>query len=91
MNMEQLVEWELARKTEVVGEYLPQCHFAHHKSHIICDRTRATAVGSQLLTTWAKSRSNFTFTIINLFSSYAKSFDYLNSNLYWSKFWFPGT
>jgi hypothetical protein len=34
MIMEQLVEWGLAGETEVLGENLPQCHFAHHKSHM---------------------------------------------------------
>jgi hypothetical protein len=27
MNVEQSVEWELARGTEVLGENLPQCRF----------------------------------------------------------------
>jgi hypothetical protein len=31
MNMEQLVEWELARETEILGENPPQWHFVHHK------------------------------------------------------------
>jgi hypothetical protein len=36
MRMENLVEWCLARETEVLGEKLPQCHFVHHKSHMLC-------------------------------------------------------
>jgi hypothetical protein len=31
---EKLVEWRLTRKTEVLGENLPQRHFAYHKSHM---------------------------------------------------------
>jgi hypothetical protein len=34
MNVEQSVELELAGKTEVDGENLPQCHFVHHKSYM---------------------------------------------------------
>jgi hypothetical protein len=34
MIMEQLVEFELAGETEVLGENLPQCHFVRHKSHM---------------------------------------------------------
>jgi hypothetical protein len=32
--MENLVEWELAGETEVVGENLPQWNFIHHIPHI---------------------------------------------------------
>jgi hypothetical protein len=32
--VEQLVELRLAGETEVLGENLPQCYFAHHKSHM---------------------------------------------------------
>jgi hypothetical protein len=34
MNMELLVECELAEETEVLGENLLHYHFAHHKSYM---------------------------------------------------------
>jgi hypothetical protein len=51
MSVEQSVEWELAGDTEVIGENLPQ-----HKSHLTWARTRAAAVGSRRLTSWAVAR-----------------------------------
>jgi hypothetical protein len=35
--MEKSVEW-LAREIEVLGETLPQCRFAHHKSNMLPGR-----------------------------------------------------
>jgi hypothetical protein len=34
MMMENLVEWRLAGKTEVLGENLSQRHFVHHRSDL---------------------------------------------------------
>jgi hypothetical protein len=34
--MEKLVEKRLAVETEVLGENLPQRHFAQHKLHMLC-------------------------------------------------------
>jgi hypothetical protein len=37
MSVEQSVELELARENpEVIGENLPHCYFAHHRSHMTC-------------------------------------------------------
>jgi hypothetical protein len=38
MMMEKLVEWWLTGKTEVLRENLPQCHFVHHKRHMLPGR-----------------------------------------------------
>jgi hypothetical protein len=54
--MEHLVESQLAGEAEVVGRNLPQCHFVHHKSHLIFFRTRAAAVGSRRLTACTMAR-----------------------------------
>jgi hypothetical protein len=34
MNVEQSVESELVRESEILGETLPQRHFVRHKSHM---------------------------------------------------------
>jgi hypothetical protein len=34
MNMDKVVELEMAGETEVLGENLPQCHVIYHKFHI---------------------------------------------------------
>jgi hypothetical protein len=36
MIVEKSVEKWMARKTEVLGENLPQCLFVHHKPHMFC-------------------------------------------------------
>jgi hypothetical protein len=36
MSAEQFVEWELAEKTEVLGENFSQYHFVYHKSYMAC-------------------------------------------------------
>jgi hypothetical protein len=56
MHMDRLVEWGLGGETEVLGDNLPQYHFVHHKSRMTWDRTRAAAVGSRILTTWAMAQ-----------------------------------
>jgi hypothetical protein len=40
MNVEQSVELKLAGETEVLGENLPQCHFAYHIFHMTRPGTR---------------------------------------------------
>jgi hypothetical protein len=59
MIVEQLVEWELAGETEVLGENLPQCYFGHHKSHITWARNLSAEMGSRRLTSWAMARPQF--------------------------------
>jgi hypothetical protein len=34
ISVDQSVEWELARETELLGKNLPQYLFVHHKSHM---------------------------------------------------------
>jgi hypothetical protein len=35
MSVEQSVESEFPEETEILAENLSQCHFVHHKSHMI--------------------------------------------------------
>lgn len=49
-NMEQLVEWELAGKTEALGEISSQYNFIHHNPQMVTeDRMWRAEVGSQQL------------------------------------------
>jgi hypothetical protein len=71
MSVESSVEWGLAGR-----ENLPQCHFAHHKSHMTWDRTRAAAVGSRRLTAWAMARPPFVVYFTMLSSSKSRSVEW---------------
>jgi hypothetical protein len=62
MIVVQSMEWELARKTELLVENLPQYHFVHHKFHLTWAQTQANTVGRQQLTAWAMAWSNGTST-----------------------------
>jgi hypothetical protein len=53
MSVEQSVEWELAEETETLGENLPQCHFAHHKFHMVWPGVEPGPMANILLTAWA--------------------------------------
>jgi hypothetical protein len=58
MNVEQSMEWKLARETEVLGEkptLVPVCP-PQIPNDLTCSRTRAAAVGSRWLTAWAMAR-----------------------------------
>jgi hypothetical protein len=52
MNVEQLMEWDLAWETEVLEENLFHCHFFHHKSHM-------TWPGTQSRQIWWETRRQF--------------------------------
>jgi hypothetical protein len=54
MSVEQSVKWELAGKTEVLGENLPQCRFVHHKSPKTWPRIEPGPPQCQV---WAVARS----------------------------------
>jgi hypothetical protein len=50
MNVEQSVEYDLARKTEVLGDNLPEIYFIHHKSHISWPGLESEVRGEKLAT-----------------------------------------
>jgi hypothetical protein len=39
------VEWNSDRETEVLGQYLPQCHYVDHKSHMTKSRSQLWDAG----------------------------------------------
>jgi hypothetical protein len=86
MMMENLVEWRLARETEVLGENLPQRQFFHHKSHLTRSghEPGAAAVGSQRLTAWAMARPQEMILVLNNRISNAFLFTFLYRR-YWNK------
>jgi hypothetical protein len=49
IEMEKLVERELAEKTEVLAENLPRCQIGYHKSYIKSPRTGTRPVEVQNL------------------------------------------
>jgi hypothetical protein len=61
MNVEQSVEWELAEKTEILGEKLPQYNFCPPPIplDLTWDQTRTVVVGSRRLTAWAMAQRHF--------------------------------
>jgi hypothetical protein len=49
LDMEQLVEWELAGEMKVLRENLPQCLFVHYKSHMTWPWIRCGKLGTNHL------------------------------------------
>jgi hypothetical protein len=48
--VEELVEWRLAGKTELLGENLPKCHFVHHKSYMTSSGSKTGRRGGKAAT-----------------------------------------
>jgi hypothetical protein len=50
IRMENLVERCWARETEVLGENMPQYHYAHHKSHMMWPGANPSRCGGKAAT-----------------------------------------
>jgi hypothetical protein len=73
MIVEQSVEYELAGKTEVLGENMPQCRFVHHKSHMSDPGSNPGPHGGKSATnslSYSTAISQLTFTIFGLAEPY---------------------
>jgi hypothetical protein len=81
MMMEKLVEW-LAGETEVLGENLPQCRFAHYKPHTLCPDENTGRRGEKLATnrlSYGTSRQFFTSLVIYIVRYFVSKRNLLSS------------
>jgi hypothetical protein len=56
----------IARETEVLGENLPQCHFIHHKPHMLCPDANPGRRGGKPATNHLSYSTAFTLRLLYL-------------------------